>query len=261
MGRHPPAALGRKTIARGVSDIAAMGGLPTWFALSLCLPSSLDFEWLEQFLQEMFSVIPTFEVQSFPLVGGDVARGPFFAAQVTVAGVAPRGRALLRSAARPGDFLFVSGRLGGSALGLERLLGVGADPQDPAVLRHTSPTPRVALGRRLLEWGVASALDLSDGLSIDALRLAEASRVSVVIEAGRIPQFPEAGLDRALHGGEEYELLFAAPPCLELPSGYQGVELTRIGRIEQGAGLWLDQGGATVALEPRGFEHFPPGHV
>lgn len=255
MGAHPAAALGRKTVARGVSDIAAMGGRPSWFALSLCLPQTLDPSWLEQFLRGMFSVIPTFAVQPFPLVGGDVARGPFFAAHVTVAGVAPRGGAMLRSAALPGDSVFVSGRLGGSWLGFERL-AAGADLSDPAVLRHTSPTPRLALGERLRELGVRAALDLSDGLSKDASRLAEASRVAVIVESGRIPQFPEAGLERALHGGEEYELLFTAPAALQVPQEHQGVEITRIGRVEAGEGLWLERDGRREPLTPRGFEHF-----
>lgn len=255
MGVHPAGALGRKTIVRGLSDIAAMGGRPCWFTLSLCLPNIQDSHWLEQYLVEMFSVIPTFAVQAFPLVGGDVARGPFFAANVTVAGVAPKGEALLRSAARPGDSLYVSGRLGGAALGYERLSG-GAALSDPAVLRHIRPTPRLALGRYLRERGVRAALDLSDGLSTDTLRMAEASSVSVVLEAGGIPQFPGAGLDRAIHGGEEYELLFSAPGTLQLPLEYQDVELTRIGRIEAGEGLWLEQNGERRRLTPQGFDHF-----
>lgn len=256
MDVHPPGALGRKTIMRGVSDIAAMGGRPIWFTLSLGIPETSDFRWLEQFLVGMFSVIPTIAVQGFPLVGGDVARSPFFAAHVTVAGAISRGRALLRTAARPGDSLYVSGRLGGSALGLERLLRDRVDLSDPAVLRHTSPTARVALGQHLVEIGVKGALDLSDGLSQDALRLAEASGVSVVLEAGRIPLFPGAGLDLALHGGEEYELLFAAPASTSLPIEYLDVELTRIGRVEAGQGLWLEREGEIAALEPKGFRHF-----
>ncbi len=254
---HPPGPLGRKTITRGLSDIAAMGGRPTWFALSLSIPADLEFEWLEQYLTEMFSVRPTLAVQAFPLVGGDVARGPFFGACVTVGGAAPRGEALLRSAARPGDELFVSGRLGGSALGFERLTA-GADHRDPAVLRHTSPVARLALGQKLRELGVRAALDLSDGLSRDALRLAEASAVAVVLEAKTIPQFPGAGLERALHGGEEYELLFAAAPSVEIPAEVEGVPLTRIGRVKAGEGLWLEQSGIRQRLEPRTFEHFAP---
>lgn len=254
-GVHPAPALGRKTIARGVSDIAAMGGRPVWFTLSLCLPGEQDFPWLEQYLQGMFSVIPTLAVQAFPLVGGDVARGPFFAAHVTVGGVVPAGRAMLRSTARPGDRLYVSGLLGGSALGFERLSS-GAPVTDGAVLRHTEPTPRLSLGEYLRESGVTTALDLSDGLSTDALRLAQASDVAVVLEAGQIPVFPEAGLDRALHGGEEYELLFAAPSSVRLPTEYQGVPLARIGCIEAGDGLWLERDGRREPLVPRGFEHF-----
>jgi thiamine-monophosphate kinase len=255
MDEHPPGPLGAKTLARGVSDIAAMGGRPLWFALSLAVPKGLDFHWLEQFLLGMFSVIPTNAVQAYPLVGGDVARAPFFAANVTAAGVAPEGRALLRSQAKAGDRLCVSGRLGGSALGLERLHG-GAGMEDEAVRRHCAPEARLGLGSRLWEWGVRACMDLSDGLSMDAGRLAESSGVAVVIEAAKVPQFPGAGLERALHGGEEYELLFTAPEGAKIPEEYEGLALTCIGRVEEGEGLWVEDGGGRGTLRSEGFDHF-----
>ena len=255
MDKHPPGPLGAKTLARGVSDIAAMGGRPLWFTLSLATPKDLDFEWLEQFLKGMFSVIPTLAVQAYPLVGGDVARAPFFAASVTVAGAAPRGRALLRSQAKAGDGLFVSGRLGGSALGLKRLLE-GAGMGDAAVRRHCSPEARLRLGASLWHWGVRACMDLSDGLSMDAGRLAESSGVAVVIEAAKVPQFPDAGLERALHGGEEYELLFTAPQGADIPTEHEGLALTRIGRVEEGAGLWVEDGSGRRPLRSAGFDHF-----
>jgi thiamine-monophosphate kinase len=253
---HPPAELGRKTIARGASDIAAMGARPTWFALSLCLPAELRFGWLEDYIDGLVSAISTFEVQVFPLVGGDVARGDFFAAHVTVAGAAPAGRTLRRSGARPGDAVWVSGELGGSALGLERLLAGRPIAGDAAIARHLAPTPRLALGQALMEWGATAALDLSDGLSTDTARLASASGVALTLDAERIPMFPEAGLARALHGGEEYELLFTAPASAPIPEGHRGLRLTRIGVVEAGAGLFLTEDGARGALEPAGYRHF-----
>ncbi|MEZ5361010.1 MAG: thiamine-phosphate kinase [Bryobacterales bacterium] len=255
---HPPDLLGAKTLVRGLSDIAAMGGLPRWFTLSLGLPRDLDFRWIQQFIGGMFSETPTNAVPAFPLVGGDVARAPFIAAHVTVAGAVEKGRAMLRSAAKPGDGVYVSGRLGGSALGLERLLA-GAGLDDAAVQRHLRPQARIALGRRLLTLGVAACMDVSDGLSTDAGRMARASGVALVIETERLPLFPEAGLERALHGGEEYELLFAAPSKLAIPESFEELPITRIGRVEPGAGLWRESArGERLPLEPEGFEHFAP---
>ncbi|MCB9383907.1 MAG: thiamine-phosphate kinase [Bryobacterales bacterium] len=255
---HPPDALGAKTLVRGVSDIAAMGGLPRWFTLSLGLPREVDFHWVQQFIVGMFSETPTKAVPAFPLVGGDVARAPFIAAHVTVTGAVEQGRAMRRSAARPGDAVYVSGRLGGSALGLERLLaGTGLD--DEAVQRHLRPQARVALGRELLALGVAACMDLSDGLSTDAARMARASGVALVIETERLPVFPEAGVERALSSGEEYELLFTAPRGVAVPETFDGLSVTRIGRVEAGAGVWRESGGGERRpLEERGFEHFAP---
>lgn len=171
---HPPGALGRKTLARGLSDIAAMGGRPIWFLLSVCLPRDMADSWLKHYLDEMFLSIQIFYGQGgdLVLVGGDLAQGERIAAQVTVGGAVPRGRALLRNGARAGDRIFVSGELGGSALGLERLLSRDAEPSDLAVERHLRPTPRLSLGLMLRERiGASAAMDLSDGLSTDLSRM------------------------------------------------------------------------------------------
>lgn len=254
---HPPRALGRKTLARGLSDIAAMGGVPLWALLSLSAPRETTGSWLEQYLEGMFSSVTAFDCPDLALVGGDTARGTKFCAHLTVIGSAPKGAALVRSGARPGNLIYVSGRLGGSALGLARLLSGEADSSDDAVRRHLEPTPRLALGRFLGESGRASAaIDLSDGLSTDLDRLLKASGAGALIKADAVPRFPGASIEEALHGGEEYELLFTAPADAALPSEQGGVRLTRIGEIVEGEGAQIRRNGKTAPLAPRGFEHF-----
>ena len=144
---HPPGALGRKLLARGLSDLAAMGSEPAWMLLSLGLPEWSRGIWLEQFLGEMFDSMEALDpTGKLVLAGGDLSGAERFTGHITACGTAPRGRALERGGGRPGDAIYVSGELGGSALGLERLLAGGAAETDPAVARHLRPTPRLALG-------------------------------------------------------------------------------------------------------------------
>jgi thiamine-monophosphate kinase len=152
--------------------------------------------------------------------------------------------------------VYVSGRLGGSALGLERL-ALGA--HDDAASRHLWPDARLALGRRLRELGVRAALDISDGLSTDLNRLAQASSVRIQVNFEALPRFPQATDNQVLHGGEEYELLFSAPASVEIPQSFGGVPLTRIGTVTPGSGVALTQKGLQEALQPGGFEHLVGG--
>lgn len=252
-GKHPAGALGHKTLVRGLSDIAAMGGEPLCFLLSLCLPEWAGGLWLKQYIYGMFQLSTTKKV---PCVGGDVARGQRFSADVTVVGTAARGRALRRDGARPGDLLFVSGSLGGSALGLSRLLSEGTS-RNAAVRRHLFPEPRLALGRFLGgRLKASAAIDLSDGLSMDLARLARSSRVAAEIDAAAVPVFPGASLEQALHGGEEYELLFAVRPATRVPAAVGDVRLSRIGRVRKGRGIVVRTGRGVETLEPGGFQHF-----
>lgn len=251
-GQHPPDALGHKLLVRGLSDIAAMGGEPIWFLLSLALPSRLNDRWIEKFLQGLFAAREKCGAPGVVLAGGDVSGSELFTAHVTVAGTVPAGQALLRSGCGAGDALFVSGLLGGSALGLERLV---QGTVDDAAARHLRPTARLALGRRLRESGVRAALDISDGLSTDLNRLAEASSVRIQIHFEDLPRFPGASDSQVLHGGEEYELLFSVPPAVEVPASFEGVPLTRIGTATSGDGVALVRGGLDSALAPGGFEH------
>ncbi len=255
---HPPRALGHKILARGLSDIAAMGGRPLCFLLSLALPPWSSGAWLSAFVSGMFDLSQSSET---PLVGGDVARGGHFAAAITVLGSAPAGRALTRAGARPGDVLYVSGQLGGSALGLARMPKRQTAPRtsrDSAVRRHLWPEPRLALGEFLrARLGATAAMDVSDGLAMDLTRLAEASSVGAEIHAASIPLFPGASLSQALHGGEDYELLFTLPRKIRPPRKFRKVPLTAIGRIRAKPGIDLVTSDRIEKLKPQGYEHFP----
>lgn len=255
-GQHPPGALGHKLLVRGLSDIAAMGGEPSWFLLSLALPNRLNDGWIEKFLEGLLAAREKNGAAQIALAGGDVSGSDLFLAHITVVGTVPTGQALLRSGCRTGDAVYVSGRLGGSALGLERL-ALGAD--DDSVTRHLWPTARLALGCRLRELGVRAAMDISDGLSTDLNHLAQASSVRIQIDFDALPRFPEAADSQVLHGGEEYELLFTAPAPVEIPRSFGGVPLTRIGRVTSGSGTALVRDGLEALLQPGGFEHLVDG--
>jgi len=225
--------------------------------LSLSLPDWVEESWLEQFFEEMFVSIERFDpTGELVLAGGDLSGAERFTAHITACGEAPAGRSLRRGGASSGDLLYVSGALGGAALGLERVLADAFDESDPAVARHWRPEPRLALGAALRESGATAAIDLSDGLSSDVVRLAAASGLQAVVELDRIPVFAGASTEQALHGGEEYELLFAVPPGLEPPAELAGSRLSRIGVLRQGSGAVVLADGAERPLEPRGFDHF-----
>jgi thiamine-monophosphate kinase len=251
---HPPRALGHKVLARGLSDLAAMGGRPRWALLSLCLPAWVTPAWKKHFFNGLFDLAGKTGVA---LIGGDLARGERFTADIVVLGECRRGRALRRSAAKTGDSIYVSGLLGGSALGLERLRTGRPRPSDPAVQRHLLPTPRLALGQYLSRHpGVHAALDLSDGLSLDLFRLTRESGVGAEIRVADLPVFPGATLDHALHGGEDYELLFTSRPGLRPPPSAGAVPLTLIGVITSGQKLVLvGADGRRRNLPVKGFEH------
>lgn len=250
---HLAQALGHKCLARGLSDIAAMGGEPHCFLLSLCVPPWVTPGWRGRFFKSLFRLSREVDIA---LAGGDIARGEHFGADVTVVGSVRRGKALLRSRAKPGDTLYVSGRLGGSALGFERMRA-GARTSGAAARRHLYPEPRLALGRFLAgELGVRAAMDLSDGLSTDLSRFLRASHVGATIRASRIPRFRGASLDQAIHGGEDYELLFAAAPNRKVPETFEGLDLTPIGIVRKGEAIVLETSAGEQPLRREGFQHF-----
>ncbi|HKX00201.1 MAG TPA: thiamine-phosphate kinase [Bryobacteraceae bacterium] len=240
---HTAADAGHKALARGLSDIAAMGGNPMFCLLSLALPERAGQKWIDEFFAGLLKLASK---TGTILAGGDLAHSERFACDIVVAGSVPKGCALRRDGARPGEAIYVSGRLGGSALGLRTHRG-------PAWKRHLRPAPRLALGRFLRERIHASAaMDLSDGLSLDLRRLCLASNVSAEIEAP--PVFSGATLEDALNGGEDYELLFTAPPGARVPAHFESLPLTRIGTIRRGnAGRVTLNGQPLVAL---GYDHF-----
>lgn len=262
---HPPNAVGHRALARSLSDIAAMGGTPRYALISLAASRRAERSWLEGFFDGLLALARRFAVA---VIGGDTAvvDGPT-AVDLIVAGEVPRGRALLRSGAQVGDHIFISGRLGLAALGL-RLLQSGVrarTPEERAALRtHLYPQPQCALGRFLAEHRLASALmDLSDGLSIDLRRLCDASGVGARLFADRIPVplLPDQveALALALHGGEDYQLLFtvSAAKHSRIPHHYGKIPVTCIGEICAQRGIQiLSPDGKPQPLEPQGYDHF-----
>lgn len=273
-GRHflpdtDPEGLGHKTLAVNLSDLAAMGAVPRWALLACALPAA-DPAWLEAFARGFLRLAETHGVD---LVGGDTTRGPLNLC-VTLIGEVPAGTALLRSGARPGDDIYVSGRVGEAAFALAA--DVGELAPGAAFLAHCRvrldrPEPRVALGSALR--GVASAaLDVSDGLVGDLGHILERSGVGAVIDLATLPRAGEvdtwlAGAARApalrclLAGGDDYELCFTAPPAararIAAMASEQSIALTRIGHIVEGRSLVVhDESGVPLASLPGAFDHF-----
>lgn len=271
---HPPESVGHRCLARGLSDLAAMGAEPVAVFLSLAIPARLPAAWVDRFLRGFLSLAKRYKVT---LAGGDTAESPavttahdgLISADVVAVGQTPRGQALLRSGAHPGDRIYVTGSLGGAAAELAALEQnprkfagrTTAEPAHP----HLYPEPRIAVGRRLRGLATA-AIDLSDGLSTDLTHLCEASGVVASIDQAALPVDPLAqqGADairRALHGGEDYELLFTAPPGTRIPPKIAGVPVCGIGLIRKRA-----RGSARitlqainrkqVALAAAGWQHF-----
>jgi len=258
---HPADAVGHRCLTRGLSDIASMGGEPLAAFLSLALPAELPQRWADQFVKGMLALARRFGVT---LAGGDTAQSPFgVLADITVVGSVPAGQAILRSGARPGDSIFVTGELGAPVALLERMF---ANPKRKfraaAFPAHFYPEPRIAVARQLRTKKLATAMiDISDGLSTDLRHICESSGVGATILERALPI---ASLGRrqvearqALHGGDEYQLLFTAAPARRVASEIAGVLITRIGCINQGSEIVLeDENGHTTELEAGGWEHF-----
>jgi thiamine-monophosphate kinase len=265
---HPPDAVGWKCLARALSDIAAMGGVPRCFLLSLALPATHTGRWLDGFLRGLGRASRRFQCV---LAGGDTTRRKEILINVSVVGEVRSGKALLRSRAKPGEVLFVSGRLGEAELGLRliRRSKRRLNLRDPLLQMHLYPEPRLALGHWLAEKRLVSAMmDLSDGLSVDLPRLCAASGVGAQIRADKIPTVRQGGVagsaaddpkELALHGGEDYELLFTVPKrkVRQLPRSFQGIPLTAIGEItRQRSLLLIDAAGQEAPLPKRGWDPF-----
>lgn len=258
---HSAETIGHRCLTRGLSDIAAMGGIPVAAFLSLALPRNLPQSWVDQFLKGLLKLADRFNMS---LAGGDTAQSPDgVLADIVVVGSAPEGRAIQRSGARAGDCVYVTGTLGGAAATLKLLFsGRKLRPADFPSQFH--PLPRIEVGRFLLEKGLASAMiDLSDGLSTDLGHICEESGVGAEIHAPAIPcasigkPAREVELQFALNGGDDYELLFTARPAKRVPARITGVPITQIGHITRDKHIVLvNHQGVGSELRPKGWEHF-----
>ena len=247
---HPPDSVGYKSIAANVSDVGAMGGIPMHFLISLAAPGDLDFSWIEGFLDGVGRACRDFEVS---LLGGDSSSSDRIFADVSIIGRVRSGQSVRRSGAKPGDAIYVTGTLGSSALGLERLKAGKVD--DPAIRRHLYPEPRHRPGLAVADRAHAM-IDISDGLSTDLTHIVEESRVSARIYKDRLPAAPGVEERHVLHGGEEYELIIIAT---DLPPTVEGIPVTRVGEIID-SGLenqvFLIDGAQESVLHPKGWQHF-----
>lgn len=274
---HPAESVGHRTLARGLSDLAAMGARPVAAFLSLGLPPELTNagqagEWVDHFFNGLFALASTCDTL---LAGGDLAESPVALADVVLVGAVPRGRALLRSGAKPGDQIYATGALGGAAAGLARLADfASAAKPGPRSKRlklsaefaaelspHLYPQPRIPQGLWLQRRGLATAaIDISDGLSTDLAHLCEESGAAAEVDAELLPVHASATMEQALHGGEDYELLFTAPEGALIPAAIAGVAVTRIGRmVRRRTGrptIALITGRKRKPLAPLGWEHF-----
>ena len=272
-GRHflstvSPRSLGHKALAVNLSDLAACGATPRAFLLSLSLPTADDM-WLSEFSQGLLSLA---DAHACELIGGDTTRGPLNIA-ITVMGEIPNGQSVLRSTARTGDDIYVSGHLGDARLALEVFQGRLSVPQavfDLARARLETPTPRIALGTDLR--GLATAMaDVSDGLLGDLGHILKASGVGAQLNVSTLSQLMltrqawdcprECWLRCVLSGGDDYELVFTAPPAsqhaVEAAALSSGTPITRIGRVTPDSGLVLmDDNGEVLHPEFSSFDHF-----
>lgn len=255
---HPAAAVGHRCLARGLSDIAAMGGEPLACFLSLGLPEDMPQAWINGFLRGLLALAKRYNVQ---LAGGDVSSAKQITADIIVTGQVPSGKAILRSGARPGDGIYVTGALGGSAATLKQLFaGTAVKPKKSSP--HFYPTPRVEVGSFLRKNHLISAMiDISDGLSVDLAHICDESGVAAVLISNKVPVAKIADLKLALHGGEDYELLFTAPKPAKIPLSIAGVPIIQIGEVRNrqdysSAMHILEDNGKVTPLPQRGWEHF-----
>jgi thiamine-monophosphate kinase len=267
----PPYLVARKLLRVNLSDLAAMGARPLHYMLTMALPPALGADWVSEFARGLAEDQDRFGIE---LLGGDSVAIPGPAVlSLTAIGEVREGMEIRRSGACPGDLVWVSGTIGDAFLGLALLRGaypqLALEYREQLIARFQVPDPRVALGRRLV--GIAHAMiDVSDGLLADLGHICETSRVAAVVELASLPLSPAARIiadgEPAIRtdltaGGDDYELLFTAPPHLtkaidNLSSGL-GLPITQIGRIEAGEGVQLvDPEGHRVHIDRLGYRHF-----
>ena len=270
---HPPESVGHRCLTRGLSDLAAMGAEPVAVFLSLAVPARLPAGWLDRFLDGFLALAAQYHVA---LAGGDTAESPpvprgssLILADIVAVGQVRRNQALLRSGARPGDRIYITGALGGSAAELQTLA------RDPGRFRRLTravaghpqlyPEPRVVVGRALRKLARAM-IDVSDGLSTDLAHLCRESHLDAVVDESALPIHALAAatpdpLRLALHGGEDYELLFTASPRARIPGRIAGVPVRCIGIMQAHPGgqpriVLKGNDGRHISLHPGGWQHF-----
>ncbi len=270
---HPPHLLGRKSIAVNLSDIAAMGGRPRFVLLSLCLPENLEWEWIVAWLDGALEILREYDCV---LIGGDTVKARELVFTVTVLGEPDSPDIIYRSGASEGDTIWVSGSLGSAGAGLGLLSGEQIQPgflksqYEPLLKAHLNPVPRISLGMELAKSGMVSSMqDISDGLATDLAHICTASGVSAIIDFNLLPHHPElqtvADLlettveDLILRAGEDYQLLFTVKKgregelCDFLQAKKQ--EITRIGEIRSGKGVFLQKKDGVEEITFQGYEH------
>jgi thiamine-monophosphate kinase len=281
---HTPEAVGHRCLARGLSDVAAMGARPVAAFLSLAVPEELlaarrGKSWVWRFFDGLMALADRCGV---PLAGGDTARSAGGACfDIVLVAAVKRGRAWLRSGAKAGDSIYVTGALGGAAA---ELLALERVPRRFAGLKrateghpHLFPEPRLGVASKLaasprLAAAIHSAIDVSDGLSTDLMHICEESGLAAEVDAAAFPVHPLAvqaerkgwarqAMELALNGGDDYELLFTAAGGEKIPRRVAGVEVTRIGRMVKRNGVrnrivLRDEHGGLSTMRPQGWEHF-----
>jgi thiamine-monophosphate kinase len=257
--------IGWKALAVNLSDIAAMGGLPRYALVSLALPPDTEVEGITSLYTGLLELAQKYGVT---IVGGDISHAPMMIINITVLGSNPQEKLLTRSSAKPGELIAVTGHLGAAAAGLEMLTQkLNFDEKAAAGFRQAffKPIPRIAEGLLLLEQGVKTAIDISDGLVADLGQIGRASQVGARIDANRVPVAPEVkaafgdrALELALTGGEDYELLFTAgAEIMEKVKQAATCPVTVIGEITTGQGVTVvDRQGKPLKLSKAGWEHF-----
>ena len=253
---EPPEAIGQRCLTRGLSDIAAMGGEPSACFISLAITGETPQSWVDRFYTGLLRWARKFKTA---LAGGDTSESPWgIHADIVVVGSVPRGKAILRSGAKSGDGIYVTGRLGASAAAIAAFKADrrGEDARRPTYVA----VPRLSVGAWLGRKGFASSMiDLSDGLSTDLEHLCTESRVGAEIVETAVPRAFQARnklvpLEMALHGGEDYELLFTS--SRRIPARIAGVAVTRIGEITRKRGMRIQNETGVQTLSARGWEHF-----
>ena len=262
-----PVDLAHKALASNLSDLAAMGADPAWLTLAITLPE-VDEDWLEAFSDSLFEQINYYDMQ---LIGGDTTRGPL-SMTLGIYGYVPAGRALKRSGAKPGDWIYVTGTPGDSAAGLailqNRLRVENEQDAQWLLKRHLRPTPRILHGQALRDLASA-AIDLSDGLSSDLGHIVKASNCGAMLDMDAMPFSdamrrhvgPEQALRWALAGGEDYELCFTVPErnrgALDVAIGHLGVPFTCVGQMSADVeGIQFSRDGKPVSFDLKGYDHF-----